>query len=186
MRLIGMMGILLILVGAGCVIGSDSRAVAKELRALRETHVQNGLLAPTAENDRVLYENELRAFRVRIRQSGGLDGGTLNEYIDGSLALIEMYRALESGNSALETASETVTDCGKGTPLVVSLEKFQTAKEKSQEAHTAFERVRENISISNEVGVDYLENALITTTGQTTMEYALQIDALKTACGTPL
>ncbi|MEK6970516.1 MAG: hypothetical protein AABW68_02365 [archaeon] len=177
--IIGLTSLLLL---GGCLIGSDAKGIAHELKTLRETYVGDGLLSPTTEDDRVAYRTELLTFRTRIRESGGLDQGTLNDYVDGSLSLLSLHESLREGNTALETASSTPYDCTPNGYAGRALAHYQDAKEENQSAHDSFQRVIGNANIANEVGVSYIQNVL-TTTRAGMIAYTARIDEIKTTCG---
>lgn len=181
--ILGLLFVMLFL--SGCILGSDSKGVANELKAARETYVPNGLLAPTASTDREAYHNELLSLRKRVYDAGGLDQGTLNDYMDGSLSLIAMHESLSKGNAALETAASTLFDCSKSGFAGQALIFFQEAKDSSQSAHDSFVRVLENASMANELGVNFLQNA-VSTTESTTQAYTTRINDIKTTCGLPI
>ncbi len=170
---------------SGCILGSDSKGVANELRAARETYVVEGLLSPTTPEDRQAYHDDLLVLRKRVQEGGGLDAGTLNDYVDGSLSLLAMHESLAKGNTALESASNTVFDCSKSGFAGQALIFFQEAKEASQLAHNSFVRVLDNASMANELGVSFLQNA-VSTTESTTEAYTTRIIDIKTTCGLPI
>jgi hypothetical protein len=180
------MGLLFfVLLSSGCILGSDSKGVATELRTLRETYVVEGLLAPTTTKDRSAYRAELLPLRKRILDAGGLDAGTLNDYVDGSLALLEMHESLSQGNAALVKDTSGIFDCTKSGFAGQALAHFQSAKESSQSAHASFQRVLANVNMANELGVTFLQNAT-STTESTSLAYGSRIDEIKTTCGLPI
>lgn len=175
----------LVLVFSGCILGSDPKGVANELKAARETYVAEGLLSPTTSDDRQAYHDELLVLRKRVQEGGGLDQGALNDYVDGSLSLLGLHESLAKGNAALETAANTIFDCTKSGFAGHALIFFQEAKEASQSAHDSFVRVLENASMANELGVGFLQNA-VSTTESTTEAYTTRINDIKTTCGLPI
>jgi hypothetical protein len=178
-------GLIMVLLFSGCILGFDSKGVAHELKTARETYVQEGLLSPTSSEDRTAYHDELLVLRKRVQENGGLDAGTLNDYVDGSLSLLAMHESLSNGNTALETTANTIFDCTKSGFAGQALLFFQAAKESSQSAHDSFVRVLENASMANELGVNFLQNA-VNTTESTTQSYATRINDIKTTCGLPI
>lgn len=178
-----LVGLLILVASTGCIFGGDSKGIARDLHTLRDTYVAPGLLAPVTIADRSAYQAELLTFRKRIQDAGGLDKGTLNDYVDGSLSLLEMQSSLEKGNELLETANDSVFECSPQGFAGQALTHFQTAKEESLAANGSFTRVLTNATIANELGVDFVQNVLVTTAG-TTEAYSSRISDIKTTCGT--
>ncbi len=175
-------GLMVLSLSSGCIMGGDAKGVANGLQTIRSTYVTAGLLAPATVSDRLAYSNELLSFRKRIQEAGGTQKGTLNDYVDGSLSLIAMQETVEKGNEELENAASTLFDCSMNGFAGKALLFFKTAREKSEMAHKSFQRVLENAEIANELGVDYLQNAVTTTQG-TTPAYAQRAEDIKISCG---
>ncbi|MFH0970505.1 MAG: hypothetical protein V1776_03530 [Candidatus Diapherotrites archaeon] len=178
--LIGLL-ILSIFFMSGCLSLGDSKSVARELRGERSTYVTEGLLAPVSLTDQQKYENVLLSYRKRIREGGGLESGILDDYVSGSLLLITLQQNLNNGNTALLEAEAESHICGKGTRMDMALASYQSAKENAQQARTYFSRVLSSVEIANELGIDFLENALSTLEGGQTA-YEQRAYDIKTAC----
>ena len=144
--------------------------------------VPEGLLTPSTFAQRESYRNALLGFRSTVRNIGGADGAALSAYLDGSLSLLSMQDSSQDGLALLENIDPTFVVCENGTPASQAIERFQEAKNDSQEAYEFFTRVQQNPSIGNALGADYVVNVVQTTSILIEVNTE-RVEQLKSACG---
>ncbi|MEK6821249.1 MAG: hypothetical protein AABY11_02520 [archaeon] len=175
-------GIIALLVfSSGCLSLGDGNGVAISLREERHKVMEDGLVAPLTMAQQNAYSETLLSFRKTIRENGGSDQPALNDYVDASLALVNMTQALHNGNEALVNAADAGFACGTGTYMHRAREHFESAKTHAQLAQRALESVLSHVTLSNTLGADFLHDAHSTVSGNLSL-YENRIQEIQNAC----
>jgi hypothetical protein len=180
MKALLILGIILI---AGCIGGVDEKSLAKELADLRQAYVPEGLLIPTTFTQQENYRNELLAFLPRFNNKGFSAVYTTNEYISGSLRLIDMQRKTEEGFSLLAGADPSLLDCSSHSAVGKALVLLKEAKNAGEQANTFFKSVQKDSSIANILGADYVLGA-VETASESVKAHEKVIEQIELSCVT--
>ncbi len=182
MATIIILGVLILILFSGCILGNDATSIAHEMQDARTNSVPNGLLVPSTLSTRDEYTNQLLSFRPRINALGGGEKETLSAYLDGSLSAVKVVNATDDALNLLENVNFDFVTCNQNDPANKAIHSLEDAQRNAQSAFTDFERVQENPSLANALGVEYIQNAFQTmkVVGET---HAQRVKELKTACG---
>ncbi len=165
----------------GCITGGNARGIAEEMKEKRTLFIPSGLLVPPQAAQQEKYREALLGFRKKVSEQGGLEAGPLNSYLNGSLALLEMNQKNTQAIELLENVNPELPECGANTPLQQAISFFQQAREKSEYARQEFQKAKENTSMANGLGADYILN-VIQTTRAISSTHSERINDLKSAC----
>lgn len=173
-------GILLLL--SGCLFGGDSTNTAQQLAGVRASYVPSGALVPLSLEQQDAYRNELLPFRNTIRSLTGSDRAALENYLDGTLSLLQLIQLTDEAIDLLSRINLNAPDCGTSSPLSKAISTLSNAEQRGRDAADYFSKVKENVNMSNALGVDYLQNAQQTTLA-VAEAHGERVKELKIACG---
>ncbi|MBM3282408.1 MAG: hypothetical protein FJY86_03665 [Candidatus Diapherotrites archaeon] len=175
-------GLLVLFLLSGCLFGGDATNTAQQLAGVRASYVPTGTLVPSLLVQREAYRNELLPFRNTIRSIVGSEGTALNHYLDGTLELLEMVNHTDEALQLLSNVNLDAPECSANSPISKAIQRIEDARENAQQASDDFAAVQENISMTNALGVDYLQRAEQTARG-VSETHAERVKELKIACG---
>ncbi|MDP2666852.1 MAG: hypothetical protein Q8P05_05135 [Candidatus Diapherotrites archaeon] len=159
-----LMGLFFILLLSGCILGPNETALARELHDVRVQFVPDGLLIPATDTGRMAYRDELVKHQSQI-STNPLSSSPLTSYLEASLASLSSVEKAEAALSLWLNQDVSLLDCGPEQPGERILQLFQEARTDALAARAGFDSVRTNTTIANELGADYLLQALATLEG---------------------